>query len=126
MVLWLTQRFGPMATQARKRPLDGPLAAEDEEQKRLKLADESEKIRREINTAGMKQDARKALELFDEAVERDPDTNFCKIILYFVLETRPPPGASFFLTPPLRWPPSPPPCPRTGPLPAYTSVPRAG
>lgn len=71
LVLWLTQRFGPMATQARKRPLDGPLAAEDEEQKRLKLADESEKIRREINTAGMKQDARKALELFDEALERD-------------------------------------------------------
>ena len=70
MALWLTQRFGPMATQARKRPLDGPLAAEDEEQKRLKLADVSEKIRREINTAGMKQDARKALELFDEALER--------------------------------------------------------
>ena len=74
----------------------------------------------------LEEDARKALELFDEAVERDPDTNFCKIILYFVLETRPPPGASFFLTPLLRWPPSPLPCPRTGPLPAYTSVPRAG
>ena len=27
----------------------------------------------------LEEDARKALELFDEAVERDPDTNFCKI-----------------------------------------------